>query len=442
MNTKWIEYRDRIIFDTDAAGFEGACAKARGELAGKDDELLAALTVDLLSYLPRWITGNENGALAEAVTRQAEENLVVLQSRAGQIRAQAVEIEKSNLVKLSRLADEGKINNRWGNDNGLGIMDAMRRGAALVTTNPLIINMARKAAPEVYDKVRDEINAKYAGQPVEKRISYLTLDVVLENCRALRGIYEKTNRQGGYVNCQVNPNDSKDADKMAEEVFFVYGEAEKALSGSPNIVFKLPGTQASLQAAKMVTERGIGINITVNFSVAQSLAFAEVIQKGCAARSYVTMMSGRLDDPIAAELSALGEADAAELSKNASMAVTRRVYRELIARGLDKTEILVASLRGPWNFDASITDEPASRIVISAFPDKWAEYDSAPRSIVSHIAEPMPEDVIGRLNKSDIFRKAYAADGMRPEEFDMYTPVQQTIGAFIDSYAELKEYMG
>lgn len=445
MKTKWIEYRDKIIFNTNAQEFESACASVRSELGGTEDKLLAELTVDLLSYLPRWITGNEDGKLADAAKKQAMENMAALEGQPDlteYIKAEAAEIEKSNLVSLSKLADEGRINNRWGNDNGLELMNAMRRGAVVVTTNPPIINMARKAAPDVYDKVRDEINKKYGKEPIERKISYLTLSIVLENCRALRGIYEKTNHQLGYVNYQVNPNNYENAEKMTEEVFLVYREAEMALGYKPNIVFKLPGTQASLKAVETVTKNGIGVNITVNFSVAQSLAFAKVIQKGNAVRSYVTVMAGRLDDPIAGELHAAGEDNAAGLARNASCAVTRRVYRELLENNLDKTEILVASLRGSWNFDASITDNPVSRIVISAFPDKWVEYDSVPREIVSRIADPMPKEVIETLEKSDIFRKAYESDGLQLADFDTYVPVEQTLSAFINVYRELKDYMG
>jgi len=445
MDKKWIEYRDRIIFDSDANSFESECEKVRRELAGSDGRLLSELTIDLMSYLPRWITGNENGALDAAVKKQAAENAALLsggQDAPGKIKAEAAAIQKSNLVKMSRLADKGAINNRWGNDNGLGLMNAMRRGAALVTTNPPIINMARKAAPEFYDKVRDSINAEHKNDRAETRISYLTLNVVLNNCRALRGIYEKTGHQLGYVNYQVDPNNYKDAQKMADEVFFVYGKAQDALGYKPNIVFKVPGTQASLDAVRTVTKSGIGVNITVNFSVSQSLAFADIIEQGSAEKSYVTVMAGRLDDPVAAELEKSGTSGAAEISRNASCAVTRKVYRELLENGLAKTEILVASLRGPWNFDASITDNSASRIVISSFPDKWEEYDSRPRDIVSHINDRIPAEIMDTLNKSDIFRKAYEKGLLAPDGFDSYVPVVQTLGSFIDVYQELKDYMG
>lgn len=80
--------------------------------------------------------------------------------------------------------------------------------------------------------------------------------------------------------------------------------------------------------------------------------------------------------------------------------------------------------------------------MISSFPDKWEEYDSAPRNLVSNIASPVREDILSELNKSDIFRKAYEYGGMKPEDFDEYIPVVQTLTSFIKVYEELKEYMG
>lgn len=57
-------------------------------------------------------------------------------------------MEKSNLIKLSEMTDEGKINTKWGNDYATGLTHALRRGAVLVTTNPQLIDTARKTNPE------------------------------------------------------------------------------------------------------------------------------------------------------------------------------------------------------------------------------------------------------------------------------------------------------
>jgi transaldolase len=461
MYTKWIDLRNEILFDAAPEKFGQVCSEMMNRLSKefnnsdskKQEEIAQLLTdiaIDLQSYLPKWhlLTNADKGLLSEEkIIRESKKMLELVEKwsygkKASLAQKMISSFKESKLIELSVKADQGEINNRWGNDNGLGIMEAMRRGAALVTTNPPIVNMAREERPDVFDRIRDDIKKRYADEPVERKISRLTMNVVLNNCRALRRVYEITKHELGYVNYQVNPKNFKDAGKMSEEIKFAYDEMTKALGGKPNVVFKVPGTKASIETVKKVTAMGIGVNITVNFSVPQSIAFAKAIEEGSAEKSYLTIMAGRLDDPIASELEDRGVVNAKELSRWASRAVTGRVYNGvLLKNGYKKSEILVASLRGPWNFDSSITDGMKSRIVISSFPDKAEDYDGSQGEIVSHINEPVPENIEKELRKSDIFVKAYDMDGMKPDGFDSYIPVVQTLTSFIEVYGKLENYM-
>ena len=128
------------------------------------------------------------------------------------------EINKSNLLKVSQMADRGEINNRWGNDAATGLSDAIRKGAVLVTTNPIMVNATRKEAPADWDKVRDEVKQSHPGSSAEQRASLMTMSVVLRNCRELRPIYEASHGEYGYVSLQISPRANRDAARMVEEV--------------------------------------------------------------------------------------------------------------------------------------------------------------------------------------------------------------------------------
>ena len=80
---------------------------------------------------------------------------------------------------------------------------------------------------------------------------------------------------------------------MTEEILFARAEMEKALGGTPNVLFKVPGTKAALKTVEDVSKLGIGVTITVNFSASQSEAFARRIQAGTAERAFV-VMRGRI----------------------------------------------------------------------------------------------------------------------------------------------------
>ena len=327
--------------------------------------------------------------------------------RLAEVDGEAASIERSNMLKLSELADEGKLDSRWGHDAATGLTWAVRRGAVLVTTNPVMVNTVRKEDPATWDPVRDALKAAYPDATPEQRASLMTMNVVLDECRELRPIWKATTGRYGYVSLQINPRANEDAARMVEEVEDLYGRLTTELGGTPNTVFKIPGTRAGLEAVRRLTSQGIGVNVTLNASIGQQLAFAQIIEEGSTRVSFLTLMMGRLDDPVRDELAAVGLPDAVEVSRWASVAVLRRAYPILFEeRGYRRSAILAASMRGPWTIDGSIVTGP-SEVFITCFPDKARDYDSIERPLVSHVHEPLPEGIEEKLGRSETFRKAY-----------------------------------
>lgn len=459
MKTEWHHLRDRLLFKTEIPVFTSECelvrkrygeefSRSTAERKMEIGEILSELTLDLLSYLPRWHLqnpANPENLQDDAIREQAEHNCSLLVSwglanKVESLKSVAREISRSNLLRLSKLADQGLINNRWGNDAALGLSDAIRRGAVLVTTNPVMVNAVRKDDPSTWDRVRDEYKRALPASSPEQRASLMTMNVVLQNCRELRPIYEASKGTFGYVSLQINPRANREASRMAEEVEDLYGRLRQELSGTPNAVFKIPGTKAGLEAVRRLTSKGIGCTVTVNCSVDQNLAFGEVIDQGSARISFLVVMTGRLDDPIRDELRELGLSDASEVAKWASVAVIRRSYDILYRqKKYKKSALLTASLRGPWNIEGSITNEEAP-IFITCFPDKAREYDSVEREIVPRIKEKIPDELMNKLMRSRIFRQAYEVGGLTPDGFDTFYPVVATLGAFSKSYDEFLEY--
>ena len=121
----------------------------------------------------------------------------------------------------------------------------------------------------------------------------MTMSVVLEECREMRPIWRGDEGRYGYVSLQVNPRANEDAARMAAEVKDLYERLGAELRGTPNAVFKIPATLAGLDAVRRLTSAGIGVNVTVNASVDQHLAFGEVIEQG----SAPTLVPGTDDGP-------------------------------------------------------------------------------------------------------------------------------------------------
>jgi transaldolase len=93
---------------------------------------------------------------------------------------------------------------------------------------------------------------------------------------------------------------------------------------APNVVIKLPLTEAGLRACKHMVNNGVMVNVTLCFSAAQALL------AGKAGATYISPFVGRLDD--------IGQ-DGMQLIED-----TVQIYDNYAAI---KTEVLVASIRHP-----------------------------------------------------------------------------------------------
>jgi transaldolase len=432
-----------------ATAYASASAERQQELA----QLVAENAIDMGSVLADWNLTNRqrHGAAAlspEALAAQREENYALLRQWGREdlveaAQAEVAAIENSNLARLARMTLRGETNTYWGNDYAAGLRRAMRRGAALVTTNPVLVNVARKEDPAFWTPVRDRLREQYPDyDPVELAYA-MTVQVVVANARLLRPIWELTQGRIGYVSLQLSPEQAYRAEAMLKEARWVYAQLEEALGGTPNTVFKLPATRAGLDVCCEVTAEGMGVNITVNFSLPQQIAFAGAIEAhSTAITSYRTQMDGRIDDPVGEELRDLGVSDWEEVKTWCTTAIRQREYRLLChppqegGVGFRKACPLAAAGRGPWNVLRSINDGPVPMFV-TIFPDRQAQFDSEPRQLNPRgLWTPVPPATMEKLLKSKLFRMAYEPDGMSVADFDTYLPVVRTLQQFSEGYRE------
>lgn len=417
------------------------------------DDLVAENAVDMGSVLPDWNLTNrarhgEKALSREALREAIDESLAFLRQRGREDLVASVEaelraLEASNLARLTRMTLSGEANTHWGNDYAAHLRRAMRKGACLVTTNPVLVNIARKENPDYWTPVRDRLREAHPHYSPAELAYAMTVQVVAANARLLRPIWELTGGKIGYVSLQLSPKKAHDAEAMVSEARWVYAQLSEQLGGTPNTVFKLPATRAGLDACCAVTAEGMGVNITVNFSLPQHIAFAGAIEAHSTAPvSFRTHMDGRLDDPVGEELAAAGVSDWAEVKTWCSTAIRQREYRMLCHKpqegglGLTKAHPLPASGRGPWNILRSVNNGPVT-IFVTVFPDKQAEFDAQPREIDPRgMWTPLPDGTLEKLLKSKLFRMAYEPDGMSVEEFDTYLPVVRTLEQFGQGYDE------
>ncbi|MGG1312331.1 MULTISPECIES: fructose-6-phosphate aldolase [Cohnella] len=125
-------------------------------------------------------------------------------------------------------------------------------------------------------------------------------------------------------------------------------EAREIATWAPNVVIKLPLTEAGLEATYQLSKEGIKTNVTLVFSVAQGLMAAK------AGATYISPFVGRLDD--------IG-VDGLALVRNLA---------QVLAHYKLPTEIIAASIRNIGHVEAAaLAGAHIATIPGSLLPSLW-----------------------------------------------------------------------
>jgi len=388
------------------------------------------------------------------------------------------ELDSSNLIEAARARLRGATQTELGNDYAAFLQYVIWLGGSFVTTNPVLVKLAWDVNPELWNKrVDDLILSKYAPGELKKLLSnqqteldkavtminsMVTMAVVEENCRLLRDIFLVTEGSEGYVSLQVNPKNHDVSEQMVAEARELYAYLEQRLGGVPNVVFKLPATAAGKSAAETLTSEGIGVTITVAFSVFQAFGFAEVLNRGNMLVTYLALMNGRMAFPVRDEMKEKGIEGGVEAARLAGVEVARKAYRRLyesqdrggMAVDPKRVRLLTASLRiyDDWIPDIS---ELWGCPVITIFPNVRRKYDGHRRRFEGKaVLGTTPNKEMKILFESEIFRQAWWVPGdseeykpkrvltLEPQDADAlakWPPVANTLGQFIDLYEDMGE---
>jgi hypothetical protein len=431
-----------VQWNLQAAAPDGAAALSDQQLKGEIEATLAPLSrweKQFPAAAKQLLDQRREQARARYIAEKAADpeamaDRLVGKSLGDWVQNVASSIADSSLSKIARMRFAGQNDTELGNDYATFLKYTMYLGASFVTTNPVLVDVAWDADPAHWDPVMKRLVRDNPRANAEDLARLATLEVVLENMRLLRPVFLLTRGSMGCVSLQVNPKKHGDRAAMIADAVAMYQELNTRLNGGvPNVVFKLPGTLAGLEACRSLTAQGIGVNITVNFGLFQQVRFAEAIHKGQAIFSTLTEMNGRLAFPVRDELlgrlpelvrHGIHEADALEAAAWSGVAVLKKLHRWMAHNGYDVKRIrpLVASLRiykdGPGyaRLPTAYPDitEDVGTSIITVFPNIRHAFDLEPDVPMNprQIGEPVPERVLQVLAHSEIFKQAYyMADG-------------------------------
>ena len=150
---------------------------------------------------------------------------------------------------------------------------AIEHGAVGATSNPTIVYTVLKQELGLWkERIHQLINENPDWSELE--ITWKIFEEIgLKGAELLLPVFEREGGKKGRLSIQTNPANYRDAQAVADQA--VYFD-----SLAPNIQVKAPVTQAGIQAIEEATFQGVNINATVCFTVPQSLAVAEAVERG------------------------------------------------------------------------------------------------------------------------------------------------------------------
>jgi transaldolase len=139
-----------------------------------------------------------------------------------------------------------------------------------VTSNPSIFQKAL-AHGHAYD---EQIAASTEGD-AENIFLSLALRDVAAACDLLRPVWQRTQARDGYVSIEVEPQLADDTNATIAQATYFHETISR-----PNLLVKIPATEAGVPAIEAMTARGYSINVTLIFSLNRHRQVAEAYLRG------------------------------------------------------------------------------------------------------------------------------------------------------------------
>jgi transaldolase len=314
---------------------------------------------------------------------------------------------------------------------------SIEHGAVGATCNPVIALSVLKAEMSRW-KPRIQELIKEMPTATEDEIGWRVIEEMSAKAASvLEPIFHAQRGVNGRLSIQTDPRYYRNTEAIVEQ-------AIRFSKLAPNMIVKIPVTHAGIPAIEEATYQGVSINATVSFTLPQSIAVAEAVERGLKRREregkdissmgpVCTIMVGRLDDWLKVLLERDNVSTDPGYLEWAGVAVFKKTYAIFRERGY-RLRLLSAAFRNHMHWSEFI----GGHVVISP-PCSWQKrYNASDIEVVPRIDTPVDARIVDDLLKRfPDFRRAYNEGGLTLEEFDTFGPTRRTLRQFIGACTDL-----
>jgi len=171
------------------------------------------------------------------------------------------------------------------------------------TSNPAIFAQAITTSPAYKEQL-----ASLEGKSAKEKYEALAIEDIRTAAQMLRPLYDAGN--DGYISIEVDPflcNDTEGTIAEGKRLFKAIGE--------PNVMVKVPATQAGYDAMTALMSEGISVNATLIFSPKQATQCFKAMRRGiqegekygaCRVEGVISVFVSRFDRALDSELEQAG----------------------------------------------------------------------------------------------------------------------------------------
>ena len=132
-------------------------------------------------------------------------------------------------------------------------------GIVGVTSNPTIFQKSITHGDAYDEQMTELIKQRKSTSEIYEALVIKDITTVAD---MLRPIYDRTNRQDGFVSLEVSPDLAHDTEESLSEARRFWKLVDR-----PNLMIKIPATPEGIPAVQQALTEGININITLIFSL-------------------------------------------------------------------------------------------------------------------------------------------------------------------------------
>ena len=255
-----------------------------------------------------------------------------------------------------------------------------------LTSNPTILEKAILGSNAYDEQIK---TLAVSGEDAETIYWRIIEDDIKEAAALLRPIWDASSGSDGYVSLEVSPRLAEDPTSTLEQAKRLWQEV-----GQPNLMIKVPATDASMPIIREPLLAGINVNVTLIFSldhyrlVADAHLASHQIGQGNLARSVASFFVSRVDSEIDNRLEAIGTNEALDLRGQAAVAQAHTAYSIFLEKFSEQLE------KDPQG--AGI-----QRLLWASTSTKNPIYDDlmyVTYLVAPHTVNTLPEDTIAKIN--------------------------------------------